>query len=111
MKQAAKYYLTIIKQFCVFISFYLTLKFTVAIGLPIIDQYTITEISQNYEMAENSWDRLIYLQNEYDGVDYRYTTNYFSHFVFDHAVNIMLVMMTLDVTQGTTVDILILLVH
>ncbi|CAK68868.1 unnamed protein product (macronuclear) [Paramecium tetraurelia] len=89
---------------CIFMSFDLTFKFTGALGQGIMDYDTITEISQDYDMIVNGWDRVIYSQNEYDGVDHSFTSNYFSRFVFDNAVNIVLVMIMLNMIQGIIVD-------
>ncbi|CAD8076144.1 unnamed protein product [Paramecium sonneborni] len=89
---------------CVFMSFDLTFKFTGALGVAIMDYDTITEISQSYDMVENGWDRVIYSQNEYDGVDHKFNSNYFSRFVFDNAVNIVLVMIMLNMIQGIIID-------
>ncbi|CAK81773.1 unnamed protein product (macronuclear) [Paramecium tetraurelia] len=89
---------------CIFISFDLTFKFTGALGSGIMDYDTITQITQNYDMVVNGWDRVKYSQNEYDGVDHQFTSNYFSRFVFDNAVNIVLVMIMLNMIQGIIVD-------
>ncbi|CAD8153241.1 unnamed protein product [Paramecium pentaurelia] len=89
---------------CVFMSFDLTFKFTGALGSGIKDYDTINTLTQNFDMISNPWARVNQSQNEYDGVDHSFTSNYVSRFIFDNAVNIVLVMIMLNMIQGIIVD-------
>lgn len=82
---------------CMVTSFDLTFKANGSIGALIHDFDTISRIASEADWAaDKPYSRVKYGIDEFNGVDHQFQVNFFTRFVFDHCVNIFLVMILLN---------------
>lgn len=82
---------------CLFITFDWTFKYTGSVGSRLRDPDTINANILPEADPELTDDELIsFVDESYNGVDHEFVSNYYTRFLFDNAINIILVMILLN---------------